>query len=171
MFRDIWPSNKENPSVYWHATLSCPLMASGYTTSYLVPISFLSLVLDADHVMDFLSDLAFQACISFYSVFQTKVAPECFCLVRLKMPLLMCSRSVFSRIGVVPVPKKDTSGNPPQPLPSACTAALFSHQGLARGGIGHSLQSSAPPIHTYKTGKSRMHRRADFWSNFQQCAY
>ena len=24
VFRDIWPSNKENPSVYWHATLSCP---------------------------------------------------------------------------------------------------------------------------------------------------
>ena len=34
-------SNKENPSVYWHATLSCPLMASNYATLYLVPISFL----------------------------------------------------------------------------------------------------------------------------------
>ena len=30
VFRDIWPSKKENPSVYWHATLSCPFMASNY---------------------------------------------------------------------------------------------------------------------------------------------
>ena len=61
-FRDIWPSNKENPSVCWHATLSCPLMAS---------YSFRSrsdLVVDADHALDFLSYLAFQVCISFYSV-------------------------------------------------------------------------------------------------------
>ena len=42
VFRDIWPSNKENPSVYWHATLSCPFMASNYANSYLVPISFWS---------------------------------------------------------------------------------------------------------------------------------
>ena len=37
-----------------------------------IRISFRSrsdLVLDADHAVDFLSDLAFQACISFYSVF------------------------------------------------------------------------------------------------------
>ena len=66
MFRGIWPSNKENPSVYWHATLSCPFMASNYANSYLV--------LDADHVLDFLSDLAFQACISFYSVLDTSSA-------------------------------------------------------------------------------------------------
>ena len=67
VFRDIWPSNKENPSIYWHATLSSPLMASSCTTSYLVPISFWSRS-DADYALDFLSDLAFQACISFCSV-------------------------------------------------------------------------------------------------------
>ena len=71
VFRDIWPSNKENPSVYLHATLSCPFLASNYSISYLVPISFRSrsdLVLISDHALDFLSDLAFQACISSYSV-------------------------------------------------------------------------------------------------------
>ena len=40
VFRDLWPSNKENPSVYWHAALYCPFMASNYATSCLVPISF-----------------------------------------------------------------------------------------------------------------------------------
>ena len=47
------------------------------------------LVLDADHVLDFLSDLAFRACISFYSVLD-KGGAECFCLVRLQMPSLSC---------------------------------------------------------------------------------
>ena len=37
---DIWPSNKQNPTVYWGATLSCPFMASNNANSYLVPISF-----------------------------------------------------------------------------------------------------------------------------------
>ena len=41
VFRDI----KENPSVYWNVTLSCPLMASSHATSYLVPISFLVLTM------------------------------------------------------------------------------------------------------------------------------
>ena len=26
VFQDTWHTNKENPSVYWHATLSCPLI-------------------------------------------------------------------------------------------------------------------------------------------------
>ena len=99
MFRDIWPSNKENPSVYWHATLSCPFNES-WPQMMQIRISFRSrsdLGLDADH--GFLSDLAFQACISFYSVLD-KVAPECFCLLRLKMPLLIS--------GMFPLPEFST---------------------------------------------------------------
>ena len=42
VFQDTWCSNKENPSVYWGATLSCPLMASNDSNSYLAPISFWS---------------------------------------------------------------------------------------------------------------------------------
>ena len=45
VFRNIWPNNMENPGVYWHATLSCPLMASSYATLYLVPISFWMLIM------------------------------------------------------------------------------------------------------------------------------
>ena len=45
---NIWPSNKENPSAYWHANLSCPLMASNDATSYLVSISFWM----ADHALE-----------------------------------------------------------------------------------------------------------------------
>ena len=41
-FQDTWHSNKQNPSAYWHATLSCPLLASNYANLYLVPISFQS---------------------------------------------------------------------------------------------------------------------------------
>ena len=44
VFQDTWHSNKDNPSVYWNATLSCdlscPLMASNDAPLYLVPISF-----------------------------------------------------------------------------------------------------------------------------------
>ena len=40
VFQDAWRSNKENCSAHWNATLSCPLMASNYANSYLVPISF-----------------------------------------------------------------------------------------------------------------------------------
>ena len=69
VFRGIWPSNRENPSVYWHATLSCP----SWPQIMQICMSFRSrsdLVLDDDHALDyFLSDLAFQARISFYSVF------------------------------------------------------------------------------------------------------
>ena len=92
-FRDIRPSNKENPSVYWHATLSCPFLASKHATSYLVPISFWMLTMP----WIFFSDLAFQACISFCSVLD-KVAPECFGLVRLKVPLLICIQAHFDQI-------------------------------------------------------------------------
>ena len=42
VFRDIWPSKKENPNVFWHATPCCPFMAPNYANSYLVPISFWS---------------------------------------------------------------------------------------------------------------------------------
>ena len=62
VYQDFWPSKMENPSVYWHATLSCPLMASNYMQICS------DLILDADHALDSLSDLAFQAYISFYSV-------------------------------------------------------------------------------------------------------
>ena len=40
VFQDVCRSNKENPSAYWNATLSCPCMASNYENSYLFPISF-----------------------------------------------------------------------------------------------------------------------------------
>ena len=89
VFQDTWRSNEENPSAYWRETLSCPLMASNYK----ICISFRSrsgLVPDTDHPLDFLSYLVLQACISFV-VFQTKEAPLCCCLVRIKMPLLTCS--------------------------------------------------------------------------------
>ena len=39
VFQDTWHSNKENPSVYWHATLSCPSMASNSANVYLFAIS------------------------------------------------------------------------------------------------------------------------------------
>ena len=42
VFQDTWHSNKDNSSVYWHATPSCPLMASNYANWYLVRISFRS---------------------------------------------------------------------------------------------------------------------------------
>ena len=48
-----------------------PCLAPSWTQIMQICISFRSrsdLVLDADHDLDFLSDLAFQACISFYSV-------------------------------------------------------------------------------------------------------
>ena len=40
VFRVIWNSNEGKRSVYWNATLSCPLMVSNYANLYLVPISF-----------------------------------------------------------------------------------------------------------------------------------
>ena len=54
-------------------------------------ISFRSrsdLVLDADHALDFYLISLFRRA-SRFIVFSTKMAPECLCLVRLKMPLLM----------------------------------------------------------------------------------
>ena len=39
VFQD-WRSKKENPSLYWHATLSCPFMAWNNANLDLVPISF-----------------------------------------------------------------------------------------------------------------------------------
>ena len=40
VFHDTWCSNKENPRVYWIATLSYPFLASNYAYSYLVLILF-----------------------------------------------------------------------------------------------------------------------------------
>ena len=48
-----------------------PCLAPSWPQIMQIRISFRSrsdLVLDADHALDFLSDLAFQECISFYSV-------------------------------------------------------------------------------------------------------
>ena len=53
MFQDTWHSNKKNPSAYWHATLSCPLVASNYVICILFRSRF-DLVLKADHSLDFL---------------------------------------------------------------------------------------------------------------------
>ena len=38
-------SNKDNPSIFWNATLSFPFMVSNHANSYLVPISFWMLTL------------------------------------------------------------------------------------------------------------------------------
>ena len=46
-------SNKENSSASQNATLSCPLLASNYAESYLVPISFCSRSGEADHSLGF----------------------------------------------------------------------------------------------------------------------
>ena len=42
VIQDACRSKKENASVYWNATLSCPFTASNYANLYLVPISFWS---------------------------------------------------------------------------------------------------------------------------------
>ena len=57
-----------------------------------VRISFRShsdLVLDADHALDLLS-VSLCRRVSRFVAFQTRVAHLCFCLVRIKMPLLRC---------------------------------------------------------------------------------
>ena len=51
VIQDSWCPNKENPSVYWIAALSCPFMASNYAIRILVR-SRSDLVLDADHALD-----------------------------------------------------------------------------------------------------------------------
>ena len=68
VFQDTWRSNKGNPSAYWNAALSCPFI---WPQTMQICISFRSrsdLVLDAHHVLDFLSYLVLQACVSFCSV-------------------------------------------------------------------------------------------------------
>ena len=87
VFQDTWRSNKENPSVYWGATLSCPLMASNCANSYLVPISFWS----RSGCWPFLGifyPISFYKRVSHFVVFQTKLAHLCFRIIRMKMPLL-----------------------------------------------------------------------------------
>ena len=74
VFQNTWHSRQENPSAHWHATLSCPLMASNMQ----IRMSFRSrsdLGLDADHALDSLSHLVLQACISFCSVSDRSGAP------------------------------------------------------------------------------------------------
>ena len=94
VFQDTWHSNKENPGVYWNATLSCPVMASNYAKLYLVPISIWS------HsgcwpCLGFLS-ISFCRRASRFVAFQTKVTPLCFCLARIKLPLLICIQHVIA---------------------------------------------------------------------------
>ena len=84
VFQDAWRSNKENPSVYWNATLPCPFMASNYANWYLVPISFWMLTMPC-----IFYPISFCRRVSHLVVLQTKVAHLCFCLVRIQMPLLM----------------------------------------------------------------------------------
>ena len=79
VFQDAWCSNKEKPSVFWHATLSCPLMASNYANSYLVPISFWSCS-GCWPCLGSLPYLVLQACISFCRVSDKVGASLCFCL-------------------------------------------------------------------------------------------
>ena len=40
VFQNVWHFKKENPSVSWNATLSCPFIAANDANLYLVPISF-----------------------------------------------------------------------------------------------------------------------------------
>ena len=47
-------------------------------------------VLDADHALDVFYPILFYRRASRFVAFQTKVARLCFCLVRIKMPLLIC---------------------------------------------------------------------------------
>ena len=86
VFQDACCSNKENPSVYWHLALSCPLMASNNANWYPVLISFRSRS-GADLSLDFfglvVSYLVLQACISVYRVSDISGA-LLFCLVRIK---------------------------------------------------------------------------------------
>ena len=84
VFQDTWRSNKDNPSVCWHVTLSCPFMASNYVNLYLVPISFW--MLNMPWILD---PISFYRRASRCVVFQTKVAHLCFCLVCIKMSLLI----------------------------------------------------------------------------------
>ena len=88
-----------NPSVYWGATLSCSFTASNYADSYLVPISFwsrsgcwpcLGIIILSDPI-------SFYRRVSRFVVFQAKMAHLCFCLVRIKMPLLTYRRHDQSR--------------------------------------------------------------------------
>ena len=72
VFQDACHSKKENPSVYWIATLSCPFTASNMMQIRISLRSHSDLVLDADDALEFFSYLALQACISFVA-FQTKV--------------------------------------------------------------------------------------------------
>ena len=99
VFQDIWYSHKENPSVYRHAALSCPTMASNNASSYLVPISFWSRS-GCWPCLGFFYVISFYRRISRFVVFQTKLARLCFCRVRIKLPLLMC----FCRSWMTPSP-------------------------------------------------------------------
>ena len=87
VFLDARRSNKENPSVYWKVTLSCPFMASNYVNPYLVLVSFWShsgiWMLTMPWIFH---PISFCSRASRFVVFQTKVAHLCFCLVHIKMP-------------------------------------------------------------------------------------
>ena len=95
VFQDAWHSNKENPSVYWHAILSCPLMASDYANWYRILISFRSRSGCWPFLGLFMNPRILRKCwwfpISLYRrascfrAFQTKVAHCCFCLVCIKI--------------------------------------------------------------------------------------
>ena len=80
----MWRFNKENPSVYWHATLPCAFMASNYANSYLVPISFWML-----NIPWMFYPISFCKRVSRFVVIQTNVANLCFWIVRIKMSLLI----------------------------------------------------------------------------------
>ena len=71
------------------AILSCPLIASNYANSYLVPISFWSRSGCWPFLGLFILFLFYRHA-SRFVVFQTKVTHSCFCLVRIKMPSLTC---------------------------------------------------------------------------------
>ena len=71
--------------------MSCPLMALNYA----------DLSLDADHSLDFLFYLIYKRA-SRFVVFQTKVVRSCFCLVRIKMPLLICGGMVVNSFSLGP---------------------------------------------------------------------
>ena len=65
VLRDIWPSTKVRKILVYAGTLPCPALHGLKLCKF---VSRSDLVLDADQSLDLLSDLAFQACISFCSV-------------------------------------------------------------------------------------------------------
>ena len=138
VFWDAWRSNKENPSVYWNATLSCRLTASNYANSYLVPISFWSRS-RCWPCLGLIIHLALQACISFCT-FQAKVAHLCFCLVR-KNAVSHVFETPYDRTTVRPLNKKRLQSQHLH-ISTFCQPFINIDQRKSQRFVGHELLQS-----------------------------